>query len=405
MSPPYVAVPKAVLEQCRTPAEFSAMVQLFIRADEQRGRPFECSVRWLAELGGMSRRSAERLWSVIVDQGLGRVVQDGDRVQARIVAVWTTGVDKRDTSVTPLDAARDTSRRQDARQKRIADLPRDTSPDDPGHLRDKVDHLPHPTKSEKGINVTNYRGGVGGRTEPPPAEPDGSPGVVPDPPDDLPPFAPLLDVAPPPPAPRAPSLFPEPPAPEPKPKARSPKPPKPKPPTDADRGVELLHAVRLDLHEDAMQRKPLGTWCAKGKTRAALKLRVDRFLREVRAEQLGEPLEVLEALARWTYLSDRADWLRDTGEPLDKTLGGKANDPISRMRRAREAIEWHQRGGVDRAPPRRQGGSRREEPDLVTRYLRRRGLDPDGHSASEDPGQYPTIVISPPGGDDATFDA
>ena len=172
-----------------------------------------------------------------------------------------------------------------------------------------------------------------------------------------------------------------PPAPEPK--------PPPKKPTARDQeaqdGLECLRTLRGELHEQAMGRKPRPAW-ATGDAGKALTKRVARFLGEVRAGEVHpEPLQALEALARWAYQAPRANWLRQGPDPLNQALGGKANDPASRMGRAEEALAWI--AGGQRTQPRARGSGgggsgcdwrdKRDAQAETARLPRRRVNQPD----------------------------
>ena len=110
----------------------------------------------------------------------------------------------------------------------------------------------------------------------------------------------------------------------------------------ADQGLQVLRDARVEHHARAMGSMPKGVWMRPGtKATTAATRKVDRFLVEVAQAEVGDPLEVIQALAEWAYRSPDAAWLRKPGaEPLLQMLGGKANDPTNRLDRARRALAW-----------------------------------------------------------------
>jgi hypothetical protein len=102
-------------------------------------------------------------------------------------------------------------------------------------------------------------------------------------------------------------------------------------------GIACLRTLR-DEHLRG-QGKKASSW---GKAKGTEK-RVGRFLSECRARQEeldAEPLACLEALGRWVFDAPAAEFWRRLPSPLEKVLGGKANDDCDRMARAKEALAW-----------------------------------------------------------------
>ena len=121
---------------------------------------------------------------------------------------------------------------------------------------------------------------------------------------------------------------------------------KPAPPekTEAEKGLDILREIRTEHHQAATGSKPRGVYCSSGKAKAAMLVRVKRYLGEVKGAQYGEPLEVLRTYAEWVYLGPDPFW-RNTSDPLGQALGGKANDPTNRLARTVAALDWQDSGG------------------------------------------------------------
>lgn len=114
--------------------------------------------------------------------------------------------------------------------------------------------------------------------------------------------------------------------------------------TEAEKGLDILREIRTEHHQAATGSKPRGVYCSSGKAKAAMLVRVKRYLGEVKGAQYGEPLEVLRTYAEWVYLGPDSFW-RATSDPLGQALGGKANDPTNRLARTVAALDWQDAGG------------------------------------------------------------
>lgn len=131
--------------------------------------------------------------------------------------------------------------------------------------------------------------------------------------------------------------------------------PKSKRDAEAEQGVAVLEALRAEHHQAATGTKPRGAW-ATGKVGKDKRAKVKRYLQEIREAEVGDPLAVLEAVGRWVYLAQRADWLRERSDPLASMLGGK---PTTRHSRTLEALDWSEGKSPIRKPsaaPRSQQG-------------------------------------------------
>ena len=108
---------------------------------------------------------------------------------------------------------------------------------------------------------------------------------------------------------------------------------------EAQEGLDRLRRVRADLHTEATGKPTRGVW-AQGKVGAKLARQVRAYLAELRDAELGEPLDVLETVARWVYLGPD-DFFRRRPDPLGSMLGG---NPTTRNARAQAALDWADRG-------------------------------------------------------------
>ena len=168
-----------------------------------------------------------------------------------------------------------------------------------------------------------------------------------------------------PPAAEPPADSAPPPAPKPEPK------PKPAKVLEAENGLQRLAGVREALHTQATGRQTRGRW-GTGKAGAKLVRQVRAYLDEIKESELGEPLDVLETVARWVYLGPD-DFFRRRPDPLGSMLGGT---PTTRLGRAVDALDWAAGSPSHPAKPRPQARGKPTQASFLERIQAMRQQQP-----------------------------